>query len=98
MSKDDFFYSFNRLMTVVRVKPHTLFYSSLISFVSEVANNYPSVQFVLGEHNSSMKAERELFLLQLEKWVREKSNWVTGAAVIQAVTNTLPIPTLHEDI
>jgi hypothetical protein len=45
-----------------------------------------------------MKAERELFLLQLEKWVREKSNWVTGAAVIQAVTNTLPIPTLHEDV
>lgn len=98
MSKDDFFYSFNRLMTVVRVKPHTLFNSAVISFVSEVANNYPSVQFVLGEHNSSMKAERELFLLQLDKWVREKNNWVTGAAVIQAVTNTLPILKLHEDI
>jgi hypothetical protein len=39
-----------------------------------------------------MRDERELFLLQLDKWIKENKNWVTGATVVQAVTNTLPIP------
>lgn len=85
-------------MTVVRVKPHNLFFSSLISFVGEVSNQYPSVQFVLGEHSDLMKGERKLFLLQLNKWIMGNNNWVTGAAVVQAVTNMLPIPTPHEEV
>ena len=34
MLKDDIFYSLRRLMVVSRVKPETLYFSSLISFVS----------------------------------------------------------------
>lgn len=92
MLKDDIFYSLRRLMAVSRVKPETLYFSSLISFVSELSNEYPSVHLVLGEHNKCMRDERELFLLQLYKWIKENKNWVTGATVVQAVTNTLPIP------
>ncbi len=37
----------NPLMMVCRVKPLTLYFSSSLSFVSDVSNQYPSVQFVL---------------------------------------------------
>jgi hypothetical protein len=98
MSKDHFLYSFHRLMTVAHVKPETLYFSATISFVSEVSNQYPSVQFVLGEHNDCMRNERELFLLQLNKWMKENNDWVTGATVVQAVTNMLPIPPPHNEV
>jgi hypothetical protein len=43
-----------------------------------------------------MNNERDLFLKQLNKWIKSNNNWVTGAAVVQAVTNTLPIPPPHD--
>jgi hypothetical protein len=38
-----------------------------------------------------MNNERELFMVQLNKWIDSEKNWVCGVSVIQAVTNTLPI-------
>ncbi len=40
---------------------------SSLSFVNDVSNQYPSVQFVLCEHNEKMKNECDLFLMQLNK-------------------------------
>jgi hypothetical protein len=45
-----------------------------------------------------MKNERDLFLTQLNKWIKSNSYWVTGAAVVQAVTNTLPIPPPQDEL
>ena len=95
-SSDNIIDALNRLMMVCRVKPTTLFYSPSLSFVADVSNQYPSVQFVEREHNETMNLERDLFLKQLNKWIKSNHNWVTGAAVVQAVTNTLPIPPPHD--
>jgi hypothetical protein len=95
-SSDNIIDALNRLMMVCRVKPTTLFFSPSLSFVADVSNQYPSVQFVLREHNETMNNERDLFLKQLNKWIKSNNNWVTGAAVVQAVTNTLPIPPPHD--
>jgi hypothetical protein len=96
-SAEDILEALSRLMMVCRVKPTTLYYSSSLSFVCDVSNQYPSVDFVLHEHNETMNNERELFLTQLNIWVNSNSHWVSDAAVVQAVTNTLPIPPPPQD-
>jgi hypothetical protein len=97
-SKDNIINELNRLMMAVHRKPMKLYFSSFDSFFSEVSNQYPSVQFFCGEHSKEMKNEHDVFRKQLNKCINENANWLTGAAVVQAVTNTLPIPPPQDEV
>ena len=92
VTTDDVSYSLTRLMTVARYKPNNVIYSQSIHCVSPFSELFPSVKFVVGEHSELMTEERKLFISQLSKWRSQDPNWVTGVAIIQAVTNMLPIP------
>jgi hypothetical protein len=45
-----------------------------------------------------MLQECQLFDTQLQKWIQNNPNWVSGATVIQAVTKTLPLSMEGADI
>ncbi len=59
--------------------------------MNDVSELYPETHFDIQEHSEAMMNERGIFLIQLNKWMSNEKNWVTGVAVIQAVTNTMPI-------
>ena len=91
LSKDDVCYSLSRLMMVVRIQPTTLYFSQSLSYLEDVSEQYPKTKFECHEHSEAMINEREFFLMQLHKWIANEKNWVVGVAVIQAVSNTMPI-------
>ena len=90
-SKDDINYSLRRLLTVVRIQPSTLYFDDGLMFLQDLSKDYPSIKFLCQKHSEAMNNERELFMVQLNKWIDSEKNWVCGVSVIQAVTNTLPI-------
>jgi hypothetical protein len=91
LSKGDVCYSLSRLMMVVRIQPTTLYFSQSLSYLEDVSEQYPKTKFECHEHSEAMINEREIFLMQLHKWIANEKNWVVGVAVIQAVSNTMPI-------
>jgi hypothetical protein len=95
-SNDDVCYSLSRLMNVVRIQPTTVYFSQSMSYLKDVSELYPNTRFECQEHSEAMINEREIFLKQLNKWVTNDKNWVSGVTVMQAVTNTLPITPVKE--
>ncbi|MFY7882391.1 MAG: hypothetical protein ACOVR6_08855 [Fimbriimonas sp.] len=95
-SNDDVCYSLSRLMNVVRIQPTTVYFSQSMSYLKDVSELYPNTRFECQEHSEAMINEREIFLKQLNKWMTNDKNWVSGVTVMQAVTNTLPITPVKE--
>ena len=91
ISKDEICFSFTRLMTVVRIQPTTLYFDESLDFLLDVSQKYPSIKFSCQQHSEAMNNERDIFMMQLNKWINNDKNWVCGLSVIQAVTNTQPI-------
>jgi hypothetical protein len=91
MASDEVLSAFNRLMSIIRTKPSTIFYAEEFCYLSDLSSKYPLVNFVEKGHTEPMLNECKLFGRQLKRWMDHNSNWVSGVTTIQAVTNTLPI-------
>jgi hypothetical protein len=92
MPKDGICYSLTCLVTAARIQPKTLYLDVSLIFLQDVSQKYPSIKFLCHQHNEAMNNnEREIFMIQLHKWINNDKNLVCGVSVIQAVTNTMPI-------
>jgi hypothetical protein len=72
--------------------PQQVNYDSKFSCVVTAKDAHPSVTFTNSGHNEPMKRERILFLRQMKRWLKGYgNNWIRGASIVQAVTNTLSL-------
>jgi hypothetical protein len=74
MSKDDINYSLRHLLTVVRIQPTMLYFDDGLIFLQDLSKDYPSIKFLCQKHSKAMNNERELFMVQLNKWIDNEKN------------------------
>jgi len=83
---------FERLISIMRVIPDTIYFNDTTSFVHDIQHYYSSIKFVKQSHSPLMKVERSLYKRQLRKWIEAyNNNWVRGAVVVQAIVNSMPL-------
>jgi hypothetical protein len=83
---------FERLISIMRVIPDTIYFNDTTRFVTDIQHYYSSIKFVKQSHSPLMKVERSLYKRQLRKWIEAyNNNWVRGAVVVQAIVNSMPL-------
>ncbi len=83
---------FERLLSIMRIFPRTIYYSDKASFVSQLRGKHPSINFIEQCHCPLMRVERSLFKKQLRKWIDAyNNNWVRGTVIVQAIVNSMPL-------
>jgi len=91
-SSVDVISGFRRLMSMSRIQPSTIYYASTLSDVISSSERYSNVLFVEKSHSTTMLLERQLYLNQMKRWLKGYGNeWLRGALIVQAVTNTLSL-------